>query len=381
MPRQSKRLTASFVKAVSEPGKYHDEHGLILRVQGAAKSWVWRGVIANTGGRRVDRGIGRYPYVTLVEARQAAFEHRRIALKGTDPREERPAANVPTFADCVESTIKAYASSWTNAKIERQWRSTFSQYTAPLMAKRCDLITARDLLRVVSPVWTLKPSVGKRLLQRLSVVFRRCVVEGHRPDDPTVGVTAALPKQKAAVEHREAIPFSGVGAALRKIEASDTPLAARLSVMFQTLTATRPSEARLMTWAEVDGDTWTIPSARAKMRRPHRVPLSDQAIAVLERAREAFGGEGLVFPGRNGKALSAATAPRVFQSLRLPGTAHGMRASFRMWSAEKSDAPREVCEFALGHVVGSAAEQAYQRSDLFNRRAALMQAWADYMTG
>ena len=248
MPRPSKRLTASFIKAVSEPGKYHDEHGLILRVQGAAKSWVWRGVISNTGGRRVDRGIGRYPYVSLVEARRAAFEHRRLSLRGIDPRDERPAANVPTFADCVESTIKAYEASWTNPKIARQWRSTFNQYTAPLMAKRCDVITARDLLRVVSPVWTEKPSVGKRLLQRLSVVFRRCVVEGHRPDDPTVGVQAALPKQRAAVVHRAAIPFSDVGAALRKIEASDAPQAARLSVVFQTLTATRPSEARLAEW-------------------------------------------------------------------------------------------------------------------------------------
>ena len=214
-------------------------------------------------------------------------------------------------------------------------------------------------------------------------MFRRCIAEGHRPDDPTVGVTAALPKQRAAVEHRAAVPFDKVGAALAKIAASDLPKAARLSVVFQTLTASRPSEARLATWGEVDlqAAVWTIPAERAKMRRPHRVPLSDQAIAVLESARKAFGGEGLVFPGRKGAALSAATAPRVFKSLRLPGTAHGMRASFRMWAAERSTAPREVCEFALGHVVGSAAEQAYQRSDLFDKRRELMEAWSDYLGG
>lgn len=386
------RLTAAQVRKAG-PGKYYDTgaRGLFLRVaKTGGRCWFYRGRVKGTG-RRVDIGLGSAELVSPKMARAAALAARKAARAGVDPRDVDllPVAytvpSAPLFRDCAEATILAYSPTWTNPRIADQWRSCLKTYAGPLMAKRCNDITPRDILRVVSPVWVSMPTTGGKLLQRLRTVFDRCVVDGHRPDNPAQAVKAALPKRNGVVEHQRSLPFADLGAALARIAASDAPWAVRLCARFQALTATRPSEARLMTWAEVDGDTLTVPASRSKTRRALRLPLSRQALAVLAEAKALGTGSGLVFPGgkdcRSVKPFADATLSALYRRLDIAAVPHGARSSFRMWAAELSDAPREVCEFALGHVVGSAAEQAYQRSDLFDRRRSLMQAWADYLGG
>jgi integrase len=152
-----------------------------------------------------------------------------------------------------------------------------------------------------------------------------------------------------------------VAAALTTIRGTDAWPATKLAFKFLTLTACRSGEVRLAEWAEVDlaGQVWTIPGDKMKTGRNHRIPLSRQAMDVLRQARELADDSGLIFPSVRGKALSDATISKLLRENGIAAVPHGFRSSFRMWAAECTDVPREVCEFALAHVVGSAAEQAY----------------------
>ena len=147
------------------------------------------------------------------------------------------------------------------------------------------------------------------------------------------------------------------------------------------LTAARSGEVRGAHWSEVDleAHTWTIPRGRMKGAREHRVPLSDRACEILREAHGHAGGSGLVFPTDRGRPISDSTLSKLLRELGVAAVPHGFRSSFRDWAAECSEAPREVCELALAHVNSDRVEAAYRRSDLFERRRALMQEWADYL--
>lgn len=147
---------------------------------------------------------------------------------------------------------------------------------------------------------------------------------------------------------------------------------------FGALTAVRINEERMARWDEIDvpNRVWSVPAARTKAGREHRVPLSDQALALLVSVKTADGG--LVFH-RNGRALCDRTPRSLWKSLGVGGTVHGLRSSFRDWAGECTNAPREVLELCLAHSVGNAVEQAYSRSDLLAKRREVMQGWADYL--
>ena len=208
------------------------------------------------------------------------------------------------------------------------------------------------------------------------------VAKGYRDDNPAGdAIGAALPKPTQQVVHQKALPFAEVGAALAAIRETGAWPATKLAFEFLTLTATRSGEVRQATWSEIalENRVWEIPAARTKTGKVHRVPLSNQAMDLLEQARESTGGEGLVFPAQRGRPLTDGTISKLVRENGIGCVPHGMRSSFRDWGAECSDAPREIAEFALGHVEGSAAELAYRRTDYFERRRELMQAWADYL--
>ena len=175
-------------------------------------------------------------------------------------------------------------------------------------------------------------------------------------------------------------------AALRTVQASKAYKATILCFEFLVLTAARSGEARLARWEEIDFEaaTWTIPAERMKAWRVHRVPLSTRALEVLREAQEINDGSGLLFPSATGRTLSNVTLSKLMKQLikqlGIPAVPHGFRTSHRVWASEQTDAPRAVMEAALSHVLGDATEQAYARSDLFEKRRVLMQAWADYLT-
>ena len=375
------KRTAAWVRSVSVPGKYGDIYGLILRVQpSGSKAWIWRGTV---NGRRRDLGLGRYPFVSLAEARAKAFEYRKAALEGSDPTLLR-SGGVPTFATATEAVIVLYAGKWKpGGKSEGQWRSSLGTYVLPAIgSKRVDEVTSGDVMDCLSPIWASRPETAKRVRQRIAAVMKWAIAQGYRQDNPAGdAVTAALPKQAAARKHLRALAHRDVSDAIERIRQSNAYATLRLAVEFAVVTAVRSGEVRGAVWEEVDLDTglWTIPGERMKAGRQHRVPLSGRAAGVLAEARKHGSGSGLVFPSKSGGEIPSWALAKLVSSLGIEGTLHGMRSSFRDWCGE-TGAVREVAEACLAHRIGSAAEQAYARSDLLQRRRELMNAWAEYIT-
>ena len=376
------KLTAATVRAINSPGKYTDQHGLILRVApGGSKQWVWRGTIR---GKRRDLGLGAVAYTTLAEARELAWQYRKLARQGGDPSTLRYRCDdMPTFTEAADAAIAARRGGWRDqGRTESIWRSSLDRFVYPSIGSMpVDQITAGDLVRVLLPIWHDKRETARKVKHRIGVVMRWAIAEGHRTDDPTgPALTAALPRNgDRQVQHLRSLPYSEVADALAVIDDSDAWPVTKTCLRFVTATACRSGEARHATWTEIDRDaeTWTIPAERTKTNRPLVVPLSKMALTALDDADAYADGSGLVFPSPRGKPLSDATMSKLLKENGIASTVHGMRSSFRSWCAE-TGVNREAAEISLGHVTGR-VERAYQRSDLLDARRAVMSDWSDYL--
>ena len=204
-----------------------------------------------------------------------------------------------------------------------------------------------------------------------------------RIDNPCERIGPVLGPQHDIVQHMRALPHREVAAAIRTARASTVPPAVRLAFEFLVLTAARWGEVRWAEWAEIDRTeaVWTVPPARMKARREHRVPLCGRATEILEEARKLGGGNPLVFTLGDGQPIFDKRLRRLLRKLEIAAVPHGFRSSFRDWAAEETDHPREVVEAALAHVVRNKVEAAYRRTDLFERRRRLMDDWAAYLAG
>ena len=264
--------------------------------------------------------------------------------------------------------------------------ATLERHAYPVIGDMSvDRIRREDVLRTLTPIWTRRPETARRVRQRMRAVLRWCWAHGYVSENVAgEGIDGALPKMPAVRQHFRALPYSEVATALETVEASRVSKAAKLCLRFLVLTAARSGEARGATWAEVDAEAreWRIPGDRMKRGAEHRVPLSDAALAVLERARRLDDGSGLIFPSalRPGHSLSNMTLTKILRDQGLAGrtTVHGFRSAFRDWCAETGK-PREIAEAALAHTVGG-VEGAYFRSDLFARRRVLMDQWSAFLT-
>ena len=377
------KLTAAFVRSVAKAGRYGDGDTLFLRVTpSGSRSWIQRLTIE---GRRHDVGLGPFPVVSLDKARRRAFENRVAIADGRNPLAEKRRAKSPTFAEAAERTLEATRARWrTGGKTEKIWRQVLSQRALPAFGDRpVDAITREDVLRIVSPIWSSKPEVARRLRQFVRSILSWAQAHGHVATNVAgEGLDGALPAMRRLKQHLRALPYAEVGAALETVQ-GDT--AARLCLQLVILTAVRSGEARAATWDEIDIEarTWTIPATRMKAGAEHRVPLSDAAVAVLDKARVLADGSPLVFPSpmKRGHSLSDMALTKMLRDSDLAErtTVHGFRSSFRDWCAETGK-PREIAEAALAHTVGG-VEGAYFRSDLFERRRWLMGAWAAFLAG
>ena len=191
---------------------------------------------------------------------------------------------------------------------------------------------------------------------------------------------------------RKALTYAEVAGCIKAVQASGAGLSTKLAFEFLVLTATRSGEPRGATWDEIDlgskanaatpaiPATWTIPAARMKAKKEHRIPLSARAAEILCEAQALGDGTGLVFPGtKAGKALSDMTLSKLVKELGFDADIHGFRTSFRTWAQERTNFPREVAEAALAHSIKDKAEAAYARSDVFDKRRKMMDAWASYI--
>ena len=363
-----------------QTGSHADGGGLELRVETkGARRWVVRLKVA---GKMTTRGLGSFPAVSLADARKSAATAVREA-KESAPEPEPESKPVPTFGRAAREYIGANSPTWSNAKHAAQWRNTLARYADPVIGDLpVDEITTADVLAVLTPIWLEKRETASRVRQRLEKVFDWSIVHGHREkaNPATKAILVGLPKVKQVKVHHRALPYQDVAAALRKIGLCTAYPATKLAFRFLVLAAARSGEVRGADWSEIDWDQrmWTVPASRMKAGSQHRVPLSDQALAVLGDAWELSGGEGLVFPAPKGGAMSDMTFTGLLRRLKVDCVPHGMRSSFRDWCAETGVA-RDLAEASLAHSLGATTtESAYLRSDMAEPRRGVMQAWAEF---
>ena len=381
--RTEKALSAAFVRTVTAPGKYTDGHGLFLKVDtSGAKRWVQRIMIR---GKRTEIGMGSASLVTLAEARETALQNRKLARAGGDPLQSKRASEaLLTFEEASRKVHKIHEPTWRNKKHAAQFISTLETYTFPRIGKlKVSEVTTADVLAVLQPIWLEKPETARRVRQRIGTVMKWAVANGWRQDNPADAIAQALPKQDKAQAHRKALPYDQVPEFLEALKTSNAGDATKLALELLILTASRSGEVRLAEWSEFDLDQaiWTRPAHRMKSKKEHRVPLSPRAVELLLQARKYGSGEGLVFPGtKYGKPLSDMTLSKLTKALGYDVDVHGFRTSFKTWTQERTNTPRDVSEAALAHTVKDKAEAAYARSDFFDKRRKLMERWAEAIT-
>jgi integrase len=397
MARTIGKLTALKVDKTKEHGMYGDGGGLYLRVtDDGAKNWVFRFML---NGRSRWMGMGPLHTVSLAEARKRAGEYRLQRHDGVDPIDARraqrlqarlDAAKAVTFKECSEAYINAHRAGWRNGKHAGQWEATLATYAEPVIGKlSVQAVDTSLVLKILEAIWAVKPETAGRVRGRIEAVLDWAKVRGYRTGENPARWKGHLDHLLPArgkvrkVEHHAALPYGelpGFLAALREQEG----IAAR-ALEFTILMAARTGETIGARWNEIDllEKTWTVPAARMKAGREHRVPLSPRALAILEEMQvHRHADDGFVFPGgKAGKPLSNMAFLMLLRRMKRDDlTAHGFRATFKTWASERTGFQNEIVEAALAHMVGSKVEQAYRRGDMFEKRRRLMQQWATFCT-
>ncbi|RWO25803.1 MAG: DUF4102 domain-containing protein [Mesorhizobium sp.] len=384
MARALHKLSDVAVKAVKASGRHSDGGGLYLWVSpSGSKSWLF--MWARDGKRR-EMGLGAYPTVSLAKARARAADCRSAVEEGRDPIAEKAKEAEPTFGDCADKYIATIKSEWRNAKHEYQWNQTLTSFCQSIRPKRVSTITTEDVLDVLAPIWQAKAETASRLRGRIERVLEFAKVKGWRSgENPAAwrgNLRNLLPKrQRLQRGHQPAMPYAEIPAftaRLRKAEA----MAAR-ALEFTILTVARSGETLGATWKEIDfkGKLWNVPKERMKAGAPHTVPLSIEALAILEALHEQRQeGQEFIFTRDGENPLSNMAMMMLLRRMKQTEiTVHGFRSGFRDWCGDATSFPREVAEAALAHKVGDETERAYRRSDALEKRRKLMQAWADYL--
>ena len=386
MATTTKQLTARQVETLAE-GFHADGGNLYLRVkESGARAWVFR---FKQAGRVREIGLGATHSRTLAEAREKSEAMRNAILNGTDPAQvlTRRDPTRMTFQQCAEALIEAKRPGWRNAKHAQQWQNTLRDYAyKTLGAKDPNDVTIADIKAILLPIWPTKTETATRVRQRIEAVLDYAAVHGlcdsaRNPARWKGVLDKVLPKPEKVrtKEHHAAAPYADVPRIMAALR--DKEHVSALALRFIILTACRSGEGRGATWDEFDLDAklWTIPAARMKAAKPHRVPLADDAVAIL-RTMQEWQREGcpLVFPGARGGLLSDVAVNKTLHGIAPDVTVHGFRSAFRDWAAEQTAFPARVCELCLAHGNPDKVEAAYQRSDLFDKRRDLMDAWASY---
>ena len=348
-----------------------------LKRGGLTKSWIFR---FKVNGRQRDMGLGSLTLVGLAEARSAVIDARRLLYSGIDPIEEREerrrnakfvAARIIPFKICAETYIKDHSPGWKNEKHKQQWSNTLATYAYPVIGDLpVQTVGTAEVTKVLEPIWQTKAETARRLRSRIEVILDAAKVKGYRDGENPARWRGHLDKlllaRRKAPKHHTALHWQKLAAFMPKL--ASEPGAAVLALRFLILTAARTGEVTGARWDEIDlaSATWTVPAERMKADRQHRVPLSTAAVKVLKEAKKlAVDRSEFVCPGRKKSApLSNMAFLMLLRRVEGAGlTAHGFRSTFRDWVSDQTNYPRELAEIALAHIVASATEEAYKRSD------------------
>ncbi len=384
----SGKLTKRLVEGLSN-GRHGDGNGLYLVVDpSGARRWIVRVTVKGQKNKkgaplRTDFGLGGADVVNLYQARERALEYRRMAKQGLNPR-FNARQDIPTFEEVAQQVHIDRLPIWKNAKHGQQWINTLRDYAFPKIGRMpVDGIGQPEVLMCLSPIWTEKHETAKRLAQRIKIVLDVAKSKGFRSgENPITGIKDArvLPKVSIRPKHHKAMSWQQVPSFYSEL--SNRSAMAAKALMFTCLTGSRTNEVLGMRWPEVDFQNrlWTCPAERMKTGEEHRVPLTDQMIAIIEPLR-AMSSE-YVFEGqKRNQPLSNMSMLMLLRRMKIEDvTVHGFRSTFRDWVSEEANAPRELAEMCLAHKVGSDVERAYARSDLLERRRELMELWSTYIS-
>jgi len=394
MGRQLNRLSAKTVALKKYPGLYCDGGGLYLQVAASgSKTWIFRFRSPITHKLR-DMGLGPLHSVGLPEAREKAAAQRTALLDGLDPIEVREEGNrrkaleatkAVSFAHCAASYIESHKAGWRNEKHAEQWTKTIEIYAEPIVGPLpVQAVDTGLVLKILEPIWATKSETASRLRGRIENILDWARARGYRTGENPARwkghLNQLLPalSKKHRVTHHKAMPFPEVGGFVSRLRALSGVSARCLE--FTILTASRTNEAIKARPEEFDltNATWTIPATRMKAKREHRVPLCPRAVEIVQEMLKLK--QDYLFPS-TGKRESLSNMAMLSLLIRMDVkvTVHGFRSSFRDWAAERTAFSHEVCESALAHTISNAAEAAYRRGDLFDKRRKLMDGWADYI--
>ena len=416
MPKTAALLTDLQVRRLKTPGWHAvgGVAGLLLQIRESsnsnllARSWILR--IQNGSKRRV-LGLGPYPEINLAEAREKAKKLSEAARQGTDLISQKKAskralfasqAKQKTFQQVAQQYLASHTEDYSNDKHRKQWESTLKTYVYPILGNQpvADISMAQVLQVLMQDVtgpdgktgqfWYCKNETAKRVLGRIKKVLDAATVAEYRSGiNPAtwagyLDTQLPSPKRVQTVKHQPSLPYSKIGSFMRALRRNESMSAK--AIEFLIFTAVRSGSVRLATWQEIDlkKKIWTIPPKHTKTRELHRVPLPPQAISLLK-ALPRFGDTKVVFPSPKGTSLSDMALSEFMRGMRERGeltveaVPHGFRSTFRTWAAEQTTFPDEIRKVASGHAVGDAVKEAYQRTDLLEKRRELMELWADFL--
>lgn len=379
--RALNRITAASLKTLPV-GKHCDGGGLWLfkRPDGGAQ-WIYRYAIL---GRRTELGLGALADVSLADARRQSEHWRRVLKSGGDPKAERDRERrrsskaLVSFGSLFELAFEARKAELKGGGAAGRWDSPLRVHVLPTLkdvpAEAVDQTVIRDIL---SPIWHEKPEAARKALNRIRIVLKYGAAMGLNVDlQGPEKAKALLGAQRHSPKHVPSMPWRDVPAFYQSLEETSVGV---LALKLLILTAARSGEVRLCALDEIEGNLWTIPGERMKASKEHRIPLSAEALRIVEAARP-FARGGRLFPGKGRSVISDMTMSAFLKRRELEARPHGFRASFRTWCAEATDTPREIAETCLAHTSASAVEAAYRRTDYLEQRRDLMQRWARHLT-
>ena len=374
-------------------GKYPDGNGLYLSIYKPGRGkWSLR---YSLNKKAREMGLGSFPEVTLLDARQHLLNNKQLLSRKIDPIDEKKRAEVlrqqqsKKFSDIANLYIETKKKpEWTNPKSEQQWRNTINTYVSPILdSKPLNDINRDDIISVLQPIWRDKTETARKLQQRLFLIFAFAKIrEWYTHDNPAswkehLSFILPDPYLIKKVKHHASLKFTEVAkfySELCKFE-----MLSAYAMRLLILTATRTKEVIEARFDEFDihKKMWTIPADKMKVRKKHKVPLSNEAVSIIELMRKKHNHEYVFTNPATGRHISNG-AMLIFLKKQFPNlkiTVHGFRSSFRDWAEEIGQYQHNAIEFCLAHELPNKVEKAYLRTDLIKQRTKIMNDWEKYL--
>ena len=388
-------LKANEINKIKQKGIYSDGDGLRLRVdKNNNKNWVFR---YSMFGKSKDMGLGKFPIVTLSDARQKLVNAKKIIYEGKDPIKLKKEKQIElkrksiTFKKIRDEFIETFQVEWSNSKHKNQWINTLKTYADPIIGDLAPSeIKTHHVLSILKPIWSSKHETASRVRQRLERIFSYCIASDFmdRPNPASLkdNLEFLLPKvsKSLSVQHLRSLDYQDLPFLIPKLINPHTTPSLALALLITT--ACRTNEVIGSTWNEINlkDKVWVIPAHRMKMRQEHTVPLNDLALRVLNLI-EKNNASPFIFLNAKKTTHICNNTMRYFLMKNLPDyfkdtVPHGFRSSFRNWAEENHNYSRRAVELCLAHANKNKVEKAYLRSNLLSKRIEIMNEWNKFLT-